>query len=321
VIPQEFQVYNQPGFCNVCLGKIEQPQDLLTCSSCGFFCHIECYGFVNDELKAQGQQPNWVCIKCHQQSQYMSCVFCPMFGGSFKMTETLQWGHISCAMWIPEVEFADDMLNEYIIGIDKIHKSRWSLKCMLCKIQHGTPIQCSKNKCTNSYHVTCAQKHGLFMELTDPVTGQSSFKTYCTAHDPRKKPAQKPDFQEFLQQIEIGKTVWGKWLDGYYYSGKVVALPPVPEGKEPCVKVDFDDGTSRKLKSREISFTKPVEKAVEPDEFELPEPAPRVGNGFEVEARSQTTDEGGKNNGESSEGSSSQRRRNRAVHNYKVLNG
>lgn len=50
-----------------------------------------------------------------------------MYGGCFKMTESLQWGHVSCGMWIPEVTFADDTLNEYIVGIDSIPNQRWNL--------------------------------------------------------------------------------------------------------------------------------------------------------------------------------------------------
>jgi len=37
-----------------------------------------------------------------------------MFGGCFKMTETLQWAHISCSMWIPELSFADDLVLHFI---------------------------------------------------------------------------------------------------------------------------------------------------------------------------------------------------------------
>jgi len=90
----------------------------------------ECYGFVNEETKAKSFEPGWKCIKCFQNSFKAGCEFCPMFGGCFKMTDTLQWGHVSCSMWIPEVSFGDDGLNEYIMGVDNILPARWSLVCV-----------------------------------------------------------------------------------------------------------------------------------------------------------------------------------------------
>ncbi|RUO95453.1 PHD-zinc-finger like domain-containing protein, partial [Jimgerdemannia flammicorona] len=57
----------------------------------------------------------------------VSCIFCPNEGGAFKQTNTNKWGHLLCAIWIPEVGLSNTVYMEPIDQIDKVPKSRWRL--------------------------------------------------------------------------------------------------------------------------------------------------------------------------------------------------
>ena len=81
--------------------------------------------------------------------------------------------HLNCALWSYEVY---ETLNGALMNVDAACKHALTVECVGCK-KKGATVGCFKSKCTNLYHISCAQKAGVVFYQNKTVL--------CPGHQPK----------------------------------------------------------------------------------------------------------------------------------------
>lgn len=200
---------NEDTECAICDdGECENSNAIVFCDGCNLAVHQDCYGIP---YIPEGQ---WLCRKCTvSPDRAVSCVLCPHEGGAFKQTTQGKWGHLLCAMWIPETGVSNPVYMEPIDSVERIPKARWRLQCYICRNRHGACIQCDNKSCFTAFHVTCGRKAGLLLKTERQRTAhtppgeeeenEGHLRAWCHKHLPRAiraKRAREEEFQDAYSQ-------------------------------------------------------------------------------------------------------------------------
>ncbi|KRY56404.1 Protein Jade-1 [Trichinella britovi] len=179
--------------CDVCrLGTSKELNEIVVCRNCENAVHQACYGIVSLP------EGNWTCNRCiyMQRTGVMpSCVLCPTETGLMKSDASgTTWLHMSCALWIPGINFGNNETMESITGVEKALKKMSSLTkknkkqmcCSICNSSFGAFIKCQNKRCSARFHVTCASNGNAFMRfhVNSENSDQVLFEIYCNAHAP-----------------------------------------------------------------------------------------------------------------------------------------
>ncbi|XP_061883130.1 protein AF-17-like isoform X1 [Entelurus aequoreus] len=175
------------GGCCVCSderGWAENPLVYCDGHGCNVAVHQACYGIV------QVPTGPWFCRKCESQERAarVRCELCPHKDGALKRTDNGGWAHVVCALYIPEVQFANVLTMEPII-LQYVPHERYMKTCYICedhgresKAACGACMACNRQGCRQAFHVTCAQMAGLLCEEEGPEADNVKYCGYCKHH-------------------------------------------------------------------------------------------------------------------------------------------
>uniref|UniRef100_A0A2K6GET8 MLLT10 histone lysine methyltransferase DOT1L cofactor n=1 Tax=Propithecus coquereli TaxID=379532 RepID=A0A2K6GET8_PROCO len=175
------------GGCCVCSderGWAENPLVYCDGHGCSVAVHQACYGIV------QVPTGPWFCRKCESQERAarVRCELCPHKDGALKRTDNGGWAHVVCALYIPEVQFANVSTMEPIV-LQSVPHDRYNKTCYICdeqgresKAATGACMTCNKHGCRQAFHVTCAQFAGLLCEEEGNGADNVQYCGYCKYH-------------------------------------------------------------------------------------------------------------------------------------------
>uniref|UniRef100_A0A8C7L7S7 MLLT10 histone lysine methyltransferase DOT1L cofactor n=1 Tax=Oncorhynchus kisutch TaxID=8019 RepID=A0A8C7L7S7_ONCKI len=240
------------GGCCVCSderGWAENPLVYCDGHGCNVAVHQACYGIV------QVPTGPWFCRKCESQERAarVRCELCPHKDGALKRTDNGGWAHVVCALYIPEVEFANVSTMEPIV-LQSVPHDRYNKKCYICEDQGreskaatGACMTCNKHGCRQAFHVTCAQFAGLLCEEQGSDADNVKYCGYCKYHYSKLKHKErerhKPKHKKTLElSPSLASTLMlasDKSYNSSSSSGGVVSAMPAASQKR------LDDSAAR----------------------------------------------------------------------------
>ncbi|XP_043336158.1 protein AF-10 isoform X1 [Cervus canadensis] len=194
------------GGCCVCSderGWAENPLVYCDGHGCSVAVHQACYGIV------QVPTGPWFCRKCESQERAarVRCELCPHKDGALKRTDNGGWAHVVCALYIPEVQFANVSTMEPIV-LQSVPHDRYNKTCYICdeqgresKAATGACMTCNKHGCRQAFHVTCAQFAGLLCEEEGNGADNVQYCGYCKYHFSKLKKSKRGTNRSYDQSL------------------------------------------------------------------------------------------------------------------------
>eukprot|EP00166_Cyanidium_caldarium_P006223 ctg_865.g289 len=174
--------------CEVCWSAESTHADrIVVCATCGTSVHLSCYGGkrLRDHAanNTNGGHDTWRCRACQQETRAQRptkeaaatvnttppCVLCGQSGGAVKPTDTGEWAHLACALWIPSAYVADAALMEPVCGVGDSAAHQHGTACGVCGHATALPgtVSCGWRGCREAAHVMCGRRAGFAYLLAD----------------------------------------------------------------------------------------------------------------------------------------------------------
>ncbi|XP_014394862.1 PREDICTED: protein AF-10 isoform X9 [Myotis brandtii] len=135
------------------------------------------------------------------------CELCPHKDGALKRTDNGGWAHVVCALYIPEVQFANVSTMEPIV-LQSVPHDRYNKTCYICdeqgresKAATGACMTCNKHGCRQAFHVTCAQFAGLLCEEEGNGADNVQYCGYCKYHFSKLKKSKRGSNRSYDQSL------------------------------------------------------------------------------------------------------------------------
>ncbi|UZJ54363.1 hypothetical protein CBS101457_003683 [Exobasidium rhododendri] len=119
---------------------------------------------------------------------------------AIKPTESNNWAHVYCALFIPEITFTEPQRMRTVEGAGFLPNWRYEATCDLCNHQEGACVGCADSSCKRFFHASCASQQPTFTlgldlapvkstrrdtTLTTTFKGETGHMTaliYCNLH-------------------------------------------------------------------------------------------------------------------------------------------
>ncbi|MBA0597326.1 hypothetical protein Gorai_007134, partial [Gossypium raimondii] len=175
---------------------------LVVCCSCKVAVHQKCYGVQNDV------DSSWLCSWCKQKNDSNDagkpCALCPKLGGALKPIQksdensgSVEFAHMFCSIWMPEVYVEDLTKMEPIINVGEVKGTRKKLVCNVCRVKYGACVPCSHGTCRNSFHPLCAREAGHRMEVWARYGCDNiEMRAFCSKHSEIRNNSSSPQLGE-----------------------------------------------------------------------------------------------------------------------------
>ncbi|XP_061350490.1 uncharacterized protein LOC133295665 isoform X2 [Gastrolobium bilobum] len=233
---------DQP-FCHYC-GRGDTDSDsnrLIVCTSCKVAVHRKCYGMQDDV------DESWLCSWCKRKGDFDDsvdpCVLCPNKGGALKPVNSsvegfgsVQFAHLFCCLWMPEVYIGDLNKMEPVMNVEGIKETRRKLVCNVCKVKCGACVRCSHGTCRTSFHPLCAREARHRMEVWAKYDNDNvELRAFCLKHS---------DLQEKRSMLPLG---------GSNAVSEANGLPvTLPVNSEHDIKIGCGNGGLASVNSEDI---------------------------------------------------------------------
>ncbi|KAL7752746.1 hypothetical protein RI367_001748 [Sorochytrium milnesiophthora] len=179
---------SEPDVCCICLDDATNAHNpLMYCDGamCELCVHLECYGL----LKIPKAEEDWYCDRCAAPQLNVNGT---------------GWAHVSCALWIPDAHFAQEVTFSGITA-DDVPLEDWFKECSICGDMRGVTLSCDAGNCRNRVHISCAANWGLLEHLDDDSMAQPHF-VYCKDHPPRGE--QQPKLNRWVKWVKMRDSWW-----------------------------------------------------------------------------------------------------------------